>query len=202
MSNWFKRMMVKIKGQKGTSLENWWNTRRPTANGYTHRARDIGGKRITVDPRVFFATPDNRVPWVLAQNSNDVKALRCLEWVVNNITYVRDPIQFKAVEEWLFAFETVALRKGDCEDGAILMANMMLKAGIPYWRIRLNAGKVKGGGHCWVTYLREIDNRWIVLDWCYNFYPNGQFWKEAKDYYDIWFSWTTKDIFKGARLDR
>jgi hypothetical protein len=51
------------------------------------------------------------------------------------------------------------------------MANIMLRSGIPYYRIRLNAGNVNGGGHAYVTYCRETDNQFVVLDWCY--YPNN-----------------------------
>jgi len=104
---------------------------------------------------------------------------------------------------------TVIMKNGiithQCEDGAILMANMMLKSGIPYWRIRLNGGDVKGGGHAYVTYLREKDNKFYVLDWCY--WPNesinfGQPWADAKNYFGIWFSWNKKYGFIKDTLDR
>jgi len=107
---------------------------------------------------------------------------------------------------WLFAFETLKLRMGDCEDGAILMANLMIKAGIPYWRIRLNAGDVKNFGHVWITYLRETDNKWVILDWCYH--PTAKvralkkLYSDAEDYFKIWFSWNTKYIFKGEKFER
>ena len=70
----------------------------------------------------------------------------------------------RVVDNWQSPEETEMMKKGDCEDGAILIANMMLMSGVPYWRIRLNAGDVQGGGHAWVTYLRESDNQWIILD--------------------------------------
>jgi len=88
--------------------------------------------------------------------------------------------------------------KGDCEDGAILMANMMLLSGVPYWRIRLNAGDVEGGGHAYVTYLRETDNEWYILDWCYWPSESANFkkkWKDAQKYFGIWGSWNTKYIY-------
>ena len=53
--------------------------------------------------------------------------------------------------------------------------------------IRLNAGDVKGGGHCWCTYLAEKDNVWYILDWCYWYNESkdlGRTWKDAEKYYD------------------
>ena len=73
---------------------------------------------------------------------------------------------------------------------------------MPPWRVRLNAGNVQGGGHCWVTYLREVDNKWIILDWCYWYTKNGVEWKTAEKYYDIWFSWNYDFVFLGDKLDR
>jgi predicted transglutaminase-like cysteine proteinase len=162
-----------------------------------------------MDPRFFFENQDNGLPLQTGANHDEV-ALKSLQWVIQNITYTSDLAQFKNPEEWLFPAETLFLRKGDCEDGAILMANMMVKAGIPYWRIRLNAGDVWDGsgipmtggkiGHCWVTYLRESDNVWVILDWCYN--AGIHKWKDAEDYFDIWFSFNRDFIFAQDRLDK
>lgn len=110
---------------------------------------------------------------------------------------------------------TVIMKNGiithQCEDGAILMANMMINSGVSSWRLRLNAGDVKigngvrRGGHAYVTYLREFDNKWYVLDWCYEYKESVNFkktWKKAKKYFSIWFSWNLKYIYKNIELDR
>jgi hypothetical protein len=70
----------------------------------------------------------------------------------------------------------VVLKNGiithNCEDGAILLANMMLKSGIPYWKIRVTAGNVtepstgKDVGHAYVTYYCAETDKWVLLDWC------------------------------------
>ena len=98
--------------------------------------------------------------------------------------------------------ETLNLMTGDCEDGSILLANMLLIAGIPYWKIRLTAGLVddgKGnaGGHAFLNYFYENPDdskcKWILLDWCY--YPNELPIENRADYKDelyykeTWFSW-------------
>jgi transglutaminase-like putative cysteine protease len=93
-------------------------------------------------------------------------------------------------------------RKGDCDDGAILMANLMIASGIPYWKIRLTAGDVEGGGHAYVTYYCEILNYWVSMDWCY--YPNSSLvvnrpdYKDEKIYQDVWFSWNQKYCFSAG----
>jgi len=186
-------------------LEKFWNNKRRKSNTLTYPARPVfnSSRRINVDPRGFFVN-DKFIPYI-KNGTNDEKAKECLKWVIDNIKYKTDINLFKRPEVWLFPFETLSLGKGDCEDGGILMANMMIKSGIPYWRIRINAGDVKGTGHAYITYLREKDNKWVILDWCY--YPKnslrGLLWKKASKYYfGIWFSFNQEYIFKGATLDR
>jgi len=184
-------------------LESYWNNKRRKINK-KHKARPLPGKleAQNVDPRIFFTPYDSTIPKVSGM-SNDEKAQKALQKVRNDITYVPEFTQFKMPEFWLFAWETQKLRKGDCEDGAILMANIMLRSGIPYWRIRLNAGDVKSGGHAYVTYLAEKDNQWYILDWCY--WPTRKLdtlYKDAEKYFSIWYSWNTKYIFGDARLGR
>lgn len=101
---------------------------------------------------------------------------------------------------------TVILKNGailhQCEDGAILLANMLVVAGIPNWKIRVNAGFVVEPitkmqvGHAYLTFFDEINEKWVILDWCY--YPNlkkiedrGEYKKE-KMYDKIWFSFNDK----------
>jgi len=184
-------------------LEVYWNNKRPKST-IKHPARPIRNSSILVpvNPRIFF-TNDSAILNV-SGTTNDEKAKNSLLWVIANIKYTSDSIQFKIPEMWLFAFETFKLKMGDCEDGAILLANIMLNAGIPYWRIRLNAGDVKDFSHVWVSYLREKDDQWVVLDWCY--YPTAQvkslnkLYKDAENYLTTWFSWNLKYTFKGEKL--
>jgi hypothetical protein len=73
----------------------------------------------------------------------------------------------------------------------------MLHAGIPYDRVRTYGGAVfagpgaPGGGHAWTAYLRESDDEWVDLDWCY--YPDDLTveqrtpLREKLKYYDDWF---------------
>ena len=194
---------LKAQLPKIDPLETYWNNKRPKAERYTYKARTLiaGSKNVPVDPRIFFTPDDTNIPTVNGK-TNDEKALAGMRLVKNLITYTPDINQFKFDEEWLFAYETMFLQKGDCEDGAILIANILLKSGVPYWRIRLNAGSVKGGGHCWCTYLRESDNKWVILDWCYWYTADGRMYKDAEDYFDIWFSFNQEYIYLNEEFER
>lgn len=169
------------------SLEEYWNTKRPVAVR-THPARD----GVRVDVRVFFQQ-DGLLPTI--SGTNDEKAKKALNYVINMIKYTSDNGEF-----WQYAYETLLTKTGDCEDGAILLANMMIMSGVPYWRVRLNKGYVQGGYHAWCTYLREKDNKWVVLDWCYWAGESkwlNNLWSKAEKYYNIDCSWNTKYSFGG-----
>ena len=130
--------------------------------------------------------------------SNDETAFKCLEWVRKNIKYVSDKSEYGYEEFWAYAYQVLKRKKDDCDGGSILLANLMIYNNIPAWRVRINAGDVldpvskKPVGHAYVTYCRESDNNWVVLDWCFysNDYPIAErkLHKEEKDYYDLWFS--------------
>lgn len=184
-------------------LEHYWNHKRPPRVNFKYPARD----GVQVDPRIFYQPYDSTL--VAYKNDTftfDEKASRCLNYVQRTIQYISEKKEY-----WQFSYETMKRRAGDCEDGAVLLANMMLASGIPYWRIRLNAGWVhhpKAGkeGHCYVTYLREEDNQWYVLDWCYWYKESKDFkrpWSDAEGkYFDIWFSWNAKYVYGSVELDR
>lgn len=182
--------------------EVFWNNRYPKVTMNYSRFETDG--QYSMDVRNYFQEYDTNTPTV-AGATNDEKALNALKFVMGNITYTPDKSNYGWDEYWAYSYQTLTRRKGDCEDGAILMANIMLKSGIPFWRIRLNAGNVNGGGHCYVTYCRETDNQFVVLDWCYwsNNLPVAQrklhsaeqnYDDVAKNFY-VWFSWNSKYIF-------
>jgi len=200
----YKSLIKKIDDEE--ELEKLWNNKRPKTLTKTYPARAVFNSdfRYNIDPRTFLHQTNSLLP--VYSGTNDEKAKQALKYVKSKIIYTTDDINFKQSEVWLYPYETLNLKKGDCEDGAILIANIMLNSGVPYWRIRLNAGNVKGGGHCWVTYLRETDNKWIILDWCYWYDSKVQnlnkLYEDAENYYDIWFSWNTKYIYLNEQFER
>ena len=168
--------------------------------------------KIKIDIRDFFNPYDAMVKEVaekLTGKNHNETAYNCLMWIQKNVKYVPDKENFNLPEFWMFSFETLEAKTGDCEDGAILLANLMLSAGVPYWRIRLCAGNVNGGGHAYVVYCRETDNKFCVLDWCY--WPNKlkisdrKTHAEERNYSDkdknfyVWFSWNVKYSYGKAQ---
>jgi len=160
-----------------------------------------------IDLRDFFMLMDNLIP-IVGGKTDDEKALNGLKWVIDNIKYIPDKSDksYKFDEYWAFPYQTLKHKQGDCEDGAILLANILVKSGIPYWKVRLSAGNVTGGGHAYVTYYCEEKNIWVILDWCYwpNILPINQRkdYKDETNYQDVWFSWNTKYCFtKGTKTN-
>ena len=191
-------------------LEKFWNEKHPQQKAiYSGRSlsnttaphKIIEG--IQIDVRNMITVPDAILLQVIQDNdlkadSDDETMLRVQKWVVKNLQYVSDDENEGVPEFWQFPFETLAIGIGDCEDGALLIASLAINAGIPSFRVRVNAGIVKEaptapeGGHGYCTYLAE-DGDWRVIDWCYledstvevkdkPIFKNNQYYK------DIWFS--------------
>ena len=81
------------------------------------------------------------------------KALACLAWVSKNVKFVPDDR-----ECWQMPGETARLLAGDCEDGAILLANMLSSLGLE--TVKIVCGALSTGvGHCIVEY------NGVQLDW-------------------------------------
>ena len=190
--------------------EEYWNNRYPKQEiTYTGRAFFNSKIKTPVDVKIFFQASDFNLEKIVNKNWSTIgklntgtlneRALKCLRWVKANFKYKSDKEVVGLPEFWMFPFEALYYKQGDCDDGAILLANLMTVAGIPYWRIRLNAGEVKGGGHCYVTYCCEKNNEFVVLDWCYQYdetpIANRPPHNNMQDYYDIWFSWNERYAF-------
>jgi hypothetical protein len=107
---------------------------------------------------------------------SDACALACTRWVAQNIKYVGDMELWQLNEHWGLPDSTLALRKGDCEDGAMLLYFLLRSHGFPDSQIKLVAGYVQGPGmkapvgHCYVSYISSENAVEYVLDWCY--WPN------------------------------
>lgn len=155
-------------------------------------------QQYTIDVRNFIQKYDAYLPIVKGE-TDDEKALNGLIWVIDNIRYVQDKTSYNLPEYWAYAYQTYLRHLGDCEDGAILLHNMLLRSGVPYWKLRLTAGNTPYGGHAYLNYFYEEGNKWVTLDWCY--FPtklpikDRPDYKEDKLYNDVWFSWNEKYCF-------
>src|SRR3990167_832283 len=180
-------LIQKVTRSDKEDLEEYWNNKRQKKL-ITWHARD----GVKMDVRCFFQT-DETLPKFIG--IADEVVADTLAWAVLIVHYRAEKGEF-----WQYAYETMLTKTGDCEDGAILMANILMNSGVPYWRIRLNKGKVKlpdgkNGYHCWLTYLAEKDNIWRMIDWCY--WPEESRdlklnWKDAEKYFEPDASWNSK----------
>ena len=208
-----------------TNLEQYWNDKHPKQRViYNGRVSPTvcptcGSRAITMpiplDVRNFIKTQDAILQDIIDQNNlkadtNDETMLRIQRWVVANIKYTPDTDQQGTLEHWQFSFETLFSHRGDCEDGSILIANLAIVAGIPSWRVRVTAGMVlpaptaPEGGHGYVAYLRESDDNFVAIDWCFFqdsdiLTHNKPILKNRPEYKEIWFSFN--DTFSWAHKE-
>jgi len=65
---------------------------------------------------------------------------------------------------WQFPNETAELKKGDCEDLAILLVSLIRTAGIPDWKVRVDIGMYGEIGHAWGVYYDTTSKKWLLLE--------------------------------------
>ena len=138
--------------------------------------------------------------------SNDQIVLNALREVINRIDYEIDSKRFGVVEKWQTLEETLTFRKGDCEDGAILIYALARANGISPGQLRLSCGFVnvngKKEGHCWLEYMPDSSfgkntlGQWYTIDWCY--WPDDREFgkrtpKNTENYLSTW--WSISDFF-------
>lgn len=192
--------------------KDYWNSKWPNSP-ILYNGRALMVKRqIGVDVRDFIAEQDVLVEQVvrqynLKQATPNQTAQACQKWVVSFLTYKDDVKNDLVPEFWQFPFESLQSKFGDCEDGAILMATLMIAAGIPNWRVKVAAGYVQQsptapqGGHAYCMFLADRPDssrgmEWVITDWCY--YEDSGVPPERKPlsknggfnncYKDVWFT--------------
>lgn len=109
-----------------------------------------------------------KLPAVRTPGNFDKRARIVWSWVVDHIRYVCDPEEQKLQDYWQFPAETLAVRKGDCEDCAFLLASLLLGSGISSYCVRVAIGTVDiqnkpSEYHAWVMYKDET-GRWCLLE--------------------------------------
>ena len=184
-----------------------------------YNSRPLPGtdKRFPMDVRSFVWPNDAQVKEqatkiVRKLDQHDSKATAIQRWVVKKLRYVEDDKK-GCPEYWMFPVETLALKRCDCEDGAILIASMLL-AVLPeseHWRVWVAAGLVQAGegaaegGHAYCVYIRESDHEPVILDWCY--YEDSRIAVEDKPiatdvemYKDVWFAFNHKESRAPSKL--
>ena len=98
----------------------------------------------------------------------DERALTVWRWVIDNITYSEDSEEQTLLDYWQFPAETIAIKKGDCEDCAFLLASLLLGSGISSYCVRVVIGTVTDTEdlvvpHAWAVYKDEA-GKWCLLE--------------------------------------
>jgi hypothetical protein len=180
-----------FKGEYGEYGQEYWDNKWETAPIiYTGRAlrAESYKKQIDVDVKAFIKKNDAILWHVITQiglrkDTPNETALAIQNFVCTFLKYKYDDLTAEVPEFWLFPFESIQSEIGDCEDGAILIAALLINAGIPSWRVKVAAAEVLAdpvfapsdtevGGHAYCLYLADRPDsvrklEWIILDWCY-----------------------------------
>jgi predicted transglutaminase-like cysteine proteinase len=147
-----------------------------------------------------------------ADDSNDEKVRKITAWVIRNIKYREDILNYGYEEFWAPPAFTLRKGSGDCEDGAFLIHSLLLNAGVPPERLRTYGGQVQDGegartgGHAWTAYRRESDNEWVIVD--YSYFPTAiptnarEPMKDDKKYIDDYFFMTLYEFVVTRYVNR
>lgn len=175
----------------GKTRQEWWETRFPEVP-VLYKAQDASPRDVrnfVFDKSYLLERIINT--YKLKGNTDEETAYKCCVFLIDNLKYVGDDKARDQPEFWQYPEDTLTRQTGDCEDGAILMKSLTLCAGVPDWKVKIQAGMVKGGGHAYCTIIRDDDTQ-CILDWCY--WPNKKqikdrpAFKDEPNYHDIWFS--------------
>ncbi|MFW9818772.1 MAG: DUF4332 domain-containing protein [Candidatus Thorarchaeota archaeon] len=181
----------KFEGDYGEYGSNYWNNKWEKApiiyTGRALRAEEYK-KQIDVDVKTFIKKDDAILWHVITQvglrkETPNETALAIQDFVCKFLKYKYDDLTAEVPEFWLFPFESIQSEIGDCEDGAILIAALLINTGIPSWRVKVTAAEViadpifapsntEVGGHSYCLYLADRPDsdrklEWVILDWCY-----------------------------------
>jgi hypothetical protein len=181
----------KFEGDYGEYGADYWNNKWEKAPIiYTGRAlrAEVYKKQIDADVKSFIKDDDAILWHVITQvglrkETPNETALAIQQFVCKFLKYKYDDLTAEVPEFWLFPFESIQAQIGDCEDGAILIAALLINAGIPNWRVKVAAAEVIAdpifapsdtdvGGHAYCLYLADRSEskrklEWVILDWCY-----------------------------------
>lgn len=150
----------------------------------------VSGKRamtrdtvhVTVDIRDLLSGADSRVlqhkaTEILGGTSDqpprdlggfDARVRTLWEFCCTRIRYQFDWYRGRPQDLWQYPEETLALRRGDCEDKAILLAALLLASGVSPFCVRVALGRLhwpnhKRTDHAWVLY-RDERGVWRILE--------------------------------------
>jgi len=199
-----KQAVKEIQDKYGESEEaQFWNNKWKK-NKVIYRAQD-GLKRDVrniIFSKSYILEPESAK---LRKSNHDDTMLAILKAVKKRLRYTDDNTTHDQPEYWQSPEETWQTKKGDCEDGALLILSLGLMCGVPAYKLKLCAGWVINNGvktgHAYCIYLS--DGQWFILDWCYWYsdsirnFKKVPHKKQATKYKDIW--WTANNQYTWAQ---
>ena len=106
----------------------------------------------------------NFAPMVCVSDPDEA-ALLAVQFAANYITHTSDVIVWGTTESWVCPRATLYYAQGDCEDGAFLIASLLLNIGVSSSKVKVAIGYYDDTGHAWAMYQRASDGIWVNLDW-------------------------------------
>jgi hypothetical protein len=212
---------------------DYWNNKWEKAHIiYTGRALrgEQYKQQIDADVKSFIKKNDSILQHViykvgLRRDTPNETAWVCQKFVCEFLKYKYDDVSSDCPEYWQFPFESIQSEIGDCEDGAILLAGLLINCGIPSWRVKVCAAQVMAdplvapseselGGHAYCIYLADRAEskrklEWVVLDWIYLQDPDipveekplaGDGGQEGA-YKDIWFTFNDEHAWAQTNFE-
>jgi len=131
-----KKPPIVIDEDYGEYGPDYWNNKWEKSEiiytGRALRGTDYK-KEIDIDVKTFIKKNDAILHHVIKQaglrkKSHNQTALACQKFVCDFLKYKYDDLTAEVPEFWLFPFESIQSEIGDCEDGAILIAGLMINA--------------------------------------------------------------------------
>lgn len=140
----------------------------------------------------------------LKKKTRDETIISILKWVSYNIKYTKDKDRWGVAEKWQEANQTLDLKTGDCEDGAVLIYVLSYLCGIPANSMKVNCGEVVNGGHAWISYRSNSNGLDYFIDWCYYVNLVDIYKRKTKyeldKYIKIWWGFNNENYYKGYSL--
>jgi hypothetical protein len=101
--------------------------------------------------------------------TDDEKIIAILTWVTKNIVYKSDEVQYRKLEFWASAVDTLKTKAGDCEDANLLIYVMARLAGIHQYKLFCRLGYADSEYHCYLSYYSSDLQKMVAIDATY--YP-------------------------------
>lgn len=105
--------------------------------------------------------------------TRDEIVMKIFKWVTKNIIYVSDIKKFGVKEKWEYVDNILNTKEADCESMTLLVYCLARAYDINPLQVKLVAGTVKEGGHCWLEYYPDYnyehsENCWYIFDAAYD----------------------------------